>query len=116
MTVTVKDSMRHQRNEQDSGRSAVTDEAEEPGAPAAPTVVSTDVDDNDAATYESEGDLVSARRRRWTDIVDGYAVEHKKTTETSFVHLSTLATLLATIRHDHRRSRSTRPTRFGCGP
>ncbi len=83
VTVTVKDS---------SGGSdtqvvtiSVTGVAEEPGAPAAPTVVSTD-SGNDPTTYDlkviwyapdDEGDGVTA-----------YDVEYKETTATSFVSVS----------------------------
>ena len=78
VTVTVKDS---------SGASDTVDVtitvlpvAEEPGAPAAPTVVSTDVDDDDTFDLkviwyapDDEGDGVTS-----------YSVEYKKNTESTF--------------------------------
>ena len=79
VTVTVKDS---------SGTSitqdvtvTVTNEREEPGAPAAPTVVSTDSDDN-AATYELK--VIWYPPAATVETVRGYGVEYKKTTDTSF--------------------------------
>ena len=77
VTVTVKDT---------SGTSVtedvtinVMDVAEEPGAPAAPTVVSTDTA---AADYELK--VIWYAPDDTGDGVDGYDVEYKKTTETSF--------------------------------
>ena len=79
VTVTVKDS---------SGASdtqdvtiTVTNVSEEPGAPAAPTVVSTDLD-NDATTYELK--VVWYPPEDTVEDITGYSVEYKKTTETSF--------------------------------
>ena len=78
VTVTVKDS---------SGASVpqevtinVTNELEAPGAPAAPTVVSTDVDDND--TFDLE--VIWYAPDDPGDVVTGYEVEYKKTTEPDF--------------------------------
>ena len=79
VTVTVKDSSGDSDTEEVT--ISVTNEAEEPGAPAAPTVVSADTD-NDATTYELNviwyppDDVVE-------DIIS-YGVQFKKTTETSF--------------------------------
>ncbi len=79
VTVTVKDS---------SGGSAtldvtitVTPVAEEPGAPAAPTVVSTD-SDSDATTYELR--VIWYPPDDTVEDIASYSVEYKKTTETSF--------------------------------
>ena len=79
VTVTVKDS---------SGTSveqpvaiAVTDEEEEPGAPAAPTVVSTD-SDNDPATFDLKVIWYAP-----DDTGDGnvsYGVQYKKSTDATF--------------------------------
>ena len=80
VTVSVKDS---------NGNSAtrgvtitVTDVPEEPGAPDAPTVVSTDTD-TDLTTYELK--VIWYAPDDIGDAVDGYNVEYKETTETSFV-------------------------------
>ena len=79
VTVTVKDS---------SGGSDtvdvtinVTNESEEPGALAAPTVVSTALD-NDAATYELK--VIWYPPDDPGDGTPTYSVEYKKTAETSF--------------------------------
>ena len=57
----------------------VTPVAEEPGAPAAPTVVSTDTN---AADFELK--VIWYAPDDTGDGVDGYNVQYKKTTETSF--------------------------------
>ena len=54
--------------------------AEEPGAPAAPTVVSTDLDND--GTFDLK--VIWYPPDDQGDGVDGYNVEYKKTTETSF--------------------------------
>ena len=83
VTVTVKDS---------SGASvtqevtiSVTNVEEEPGAPAAPTVVST------AGTQDEPYSLkvIWYAPDDTGDTVDGYNVEYKKTTETSFTSVDT---------------------------
>ena len=80
VTVTVKDSSGASDTEE--VRITVMNVAEEPGAPAAPTVVSTDFDSN-AATFELK--VIWYEPDDTGDGVDGYNVEYKKTTETSFV-------------------------------
>ena len=81
VTVTVKDS---------SGDSdtvdvtiSVTNVDEEPGAPAAPTVVSTDTD-NDATTYELKVIWYAPDDPGDEPTTTTYSVEYKKTTDTSF--------------------------------
>ena len=81
VTVTVKDSSG--ASDTEDVTITVTNVAEEPGAPAAPTVVSTDSED-DATTLRVEGDLVSARQHGRGSI-ETYDVGYKKTTDTSFV-------------------------------
>ena len=83
VTVTVKDS---------SGASdtvdvtiTVTNVEEEPGAPAAPTVVSTDAD-SDATTYELK--VIWYPPDDVVEDITGYNVQYKKTTETSFSDLT----------------------------
>ena len=79
VTVTVKDS-----SGDDDTREVtieVTNVPEEPGAPAAPTVVSTDSDD-DATTFELK--VIWYPPEDTVEDVTGYDVEYKKTTETSF--------------------------------
>ena len=83
VTVTVKDSSGGSDTEDVT--ITVTNEPEEPGAPAAPTVVSTDFD-SDAATYELK--VIWYAPDDMGDAVDGYNVQYKKTTETSFTDLA----------------------------
>ena len=79
VTVTVKDSSG--ASDTQEVRITVTNVAEEPGAPAAPTVVSTD-SDTDPATSELK--VIWYAPDDTGDAVVGYNVEYKKTTETSF--------------------------------
>ena len=91
VTVRAKDSRGGRSSDSDSAEVTITVNplAEKPGAPAAPTVVSTD-SDSDATTYELKviwyppddpGDGVAAGAA-------GYDVEYKKTTATSFSSVS----------------------------
>ena len=80
VTVTVKDSSGNSPSPQ-TVTITVTDVAEEPGAPAAPTVVSTDAD-NDDATFDLK--VIWYEPDDEGDEVTGYDVEYKKTTDTSF--------------------------------
>ena len=79
VTVTVKDSSGASNTEEVTV--SVTNVPEEPGAPAAPTVVSTD-SDNGATTYELK--VVWYPPEDTVEALTGYSVEYKKTTETSF--------------------------------
>ena len=115
MTVTVKDS---------SGGSdtqdvtiTVTNEDEEPGAVAAPTVVSTD-SDTDPTTYELK--VIWYAPDDGGDGVTDYDVEYKKTTATSFTdhpHTGTTTTTnIAGLDVDtsyHVRVRATKGTASG---
>ena len=80
VTVSVKDSSGNSPDPQPV-TITVTNVAEEPGAPAAPTVVSAETDSN-TATYELK--VIWYEPDDTGDAVDGYNVEYKKTTETSF--------------------------------
>ncbi len=77
--VTVKDSSGNSPTPQ-TVTITVTDVPEAPGALAAPTVVSTDVDDND--TFDLK--VIWYAPEDTGDGVDGYDVEYKKTTSASF--------------------------------
>ena len=79
VTVTGKDSSG--ASDTQGVRITVTNVREEPGAPAAPTVVSTETD-NDAATYELK--VIWYPPDDTVEDVISYSVEYKKTTETSF--------------------------------
>ena len=78
--VTVKDSSGNSPNPQ-TVTITVTDVSEAPGALAAPTVVSTDSDDDPAT---SELKVIWYAPDDTGDAVDGYNVEYKKTTAASF--------------------------------
>ena len=80
VTVTVKDSSGNSPSPQ-LVTINVTNVPEEPGAPAAPTVVSTD-SDRDADTSELK--VIWYAPDDTGDTVNGYNVEYKKTTATSF--------------------------------
>ena len=78
--VTVKDSMGNSPSPQPVTIN-VTNVEEKPGAVAAPTVVSTDLG-NDPTTYDLK--VIWYSPEDTGDGVDGYDVEYKKTTDTSF--------------------------------
>ena len=78
VTVTVKDSMGN--NDTEEVTITVTDVLEAPGALAPPTVVSTDVDDDD--TFDLK--VIWYAPDDGGNGVTGYAVEYKKTTEATF--------------------------------
>ena len=81
VTVTVKDSSGTGVTEDVT--ITVRNVAEEPGAPAAPTVVSTDSDsDSDAATYELK--VIWYPPNDTVETIIGYNVEYKESTAVSF--------------------------------
>ena len=95
VTVTVKDSSGGSDTEDVT--ITVTNVGEKPGALAAPTVVSTDLDDN--ATFDLK--VIWYAPDDAGDGVTGYDVEYKKSTETSFgsanvVHSGTVTTATIT--------------------
>ena len=80
VTVTVKDSSG--TAETQNVTISVTPVPEKPGAPAAPTVVSADSDDG-TTTYELK--VIWYPPDDTVEAITSYAVEYKKTTDTSFV-------------------------------
>ena len=83
VTVTVKDSSGN--SEMQNVTIIVNPVAEEPGALAAPTVVSTD-DETDSATYELK--VIWYAPDDGGDGVTAYDVEYKRTTKNSFTDLN----------------------------
>ena len=80
VTVTVKDSSG--ASDTEDVTITVTDVREEPGAPAAPTVVSAPDSDSNATTYELK--VIWYPPDDPGDGATNYVVEYKKTTDTSF--------------------------------